>query len=138
VNTDELFAPSDHELAMSPRHRVLARLPGPDDAVEVVEALTKAGIAADDVFVLCGPQGARRLDPSGRHHGLKGRLVRSVQAVTAYGDAIYDDAAHLDAGGVLITAPARDPGEREVAERVLRHHGASAMRYFGGSTFEEV
>jgi hypothetical protein len=66
LNTDELFAPSDHQLAMSPRHRVLARLPGPDDAVEVVEALTEAGITAGEVFVLCGPQAARRLDPSGR------------------------------------------------------------------------
>jgi len=138
MGTDELFAPSDDQLAKSPRHRVLARLPGPDEAVAVVEALAEAGIPANEVFVLCGPEGARRLDPSGRHHGLKGRLIRSVQAVTAYGDAIYDDAAHLEAGGVVITAPARDAVEREIAQRVLRHHGATAMRYFGESTFEEV
>jgi len=138
VGADELFAPSDDQLAKTPRHRVLARLPGPDDAVAVVEALTKAGIPAAEVFVLCGPAGALRLDPSGRHHGLKGRLIRSVQAVTAYGDEIYDDAAHLAAGGVIISTPARNPDEREVAQRVLRHHGATEMRYFGESTFEEV
>ena len=138
MGTDEWFAPSDDQLAKSPKHRVLARLPGPDEAVAAVDALTKAGIPADEVFVLCGPEGALRLDPSGRHHGLKGRLIRAVQAVTAYGDAIYDDASHLEAGGVVITTPARDPVERDISQSVLRHHGATAMRYFGESTFEEV
>jgi hypothetical protein len=41
-------------------------------------------------------------------------------------------------GGVLIIVPARDDDERERAQRVLRQHGASAMRYFGKATWEEL
>jgi hypothetical protein len=138
VDQEDLFAPSDRQLAKSPAHQILARLPGPDEAAATAEALAGAGIPADEVFVLCGEEGARRLDPSGRHHGLKGRLVRLTQAITAYGDMIRDDASYLEAGGVLIIVPAHDGDERERAQRVLRHHGASAMRYFGEETWEEL
>jgi hypothetical protein len=30
--------------------------------------------------VLCGPKGAERLDVSGRHHGLRGRIYRETSA----------------------------------------------------------
>ena len=138
MDHEDLFAPSDRQLARSPEHQILARLPGPDEAAATAEALAGAGIPADQVFVLCGEEGAKRLDPTGRHHGLKGRLVRLTQAITAYGDMIRDDGLYLEAGGVLIIVPARDGDERERAQRVLRQHGASAMRYFGEDTWEEL
>ena len=51
---------------------------------------------------------------------------------------IRDDGLYLEAGGVLIIVPARDGDERERGQRVLRQHGASAMRYFGEDTWEEL
>jgi hypothetical protein len=138
MEADDLFAPPPASLKSEPKHRVVAWLPGPDDAVSTVAALIDAGLPADDVWVLCGDEGARRLDPTGRHHGLKSRLIRATQAAASAGGLIADDAAHLEAGGVIVTAPARDPEERKLAQHILREHGASEMRYFGSLTWEEV
>lgn len=49
-----------------------------------------------------------------------------------------EDSAHLEAGGVIISLPARDQNERERAEQVLRARHASPMRYWGDWTFEDV
>jgi hypothetical protein len=88
--------------------------------------------------VLCGDEAVRRLDPTGRHHGLRGRLVRAVQTIFAAEPVLQEDAAYLEHGGVIVTAPARDPQERKTATDTLRNNGGSDMRYYGDATWEEV
>jgi hypothetical protein len=68
---------------------------------------------------------------------LTGRVIRARDYLT-YGELIDEDAAHLEAGGVIVSLPARDAGERERAERVFRGRDASQMRYWGEWTFEDV
>jgi hypothetical protein len=64
-------------------------------------------------------------------------VVRAVDYLT-YGERIEEEAAYLEAGGVIISLPARDQNERERAENVLRARHASRMRYWGDWTFEDI
>ena len=138
LTPEDLFAePPGPDMFTEPRHRFVARLPDPDEAASALVELTSAGFRTDEVFVVSGDQGIRRMDPSGLHHGLKGRLVRAVDYLT-YGEMMEEDSAHLEAGGVIISLPARDQNERERAEQVLRARHASRMRYWGDWTFEDV
>jgi len=135
---EDLFAePPGPDMFTEPRHRFIARLPDPDEAASALVDLTSAGFRRDEVFVISGDEGIRRMDPAGLHHGLKGRLVRAVDYL-AYGEMIEADAAHLEAGGVIISLPARDQNERGHAEEVLRARHASGMRYWGDWTFEDI
>jgi hypothetical protein len=45
-------------------------------------------------------------------------VIRARDYLT-YGELIDEDAAHLEVGGVIVSLPARDAGERERAERVF-------------------
>ena len=135
--SDPFVTPSD-DLVKEPRHRVVAAMPGVDDAAATVDALVEEGFAVDDVLVLCGEEGVRRLDPTGRHHGLMGRLVRAVDTVASAGDVIKEYAQHIEKGGVVISAPAHDDEQRKLVQRVFREHQASHMRYYGAFTFTDV
>jgi hypothetical protein len=139
VQPEELFVPPPGpDLLREPRHRLLARLPGLDKVAPALAALDDVGIQTDEAYVICGDEGIRRLDPTGKHHGLKGRLIRAVQFVTSYGDLIQEDADFLGAGGVIVTIPAEDPDDRERVQEILRAHGAFRMVYFGDATYEEL
>jgi hypothetical protein len=138
LTSEDIFAePPGPDLLREPRHRVVARLPDPDSAASALADLTNAGFRAEEVFVISGEEGIRRIDPAGLHHGLKGRVIRAADYLT-YGELIAEDTAHLEAGGVIVSLPARDADERERAERVLRARDASQMRYWGEWTFEDV
>ncbi len=139
MRPEELFvAPPGPDLLIEPRRRLIARLPDVDQAASAVRALQDVDIPTDRVYTICGEEGIRRLDPTGRHHGLKGRLVRAVQFVASYGELIEDDASHLRGGGVLLSVPAADPNERQKALEIMRAHGASGMRYFGDTTYQDL
>jgi hypothetical protein len=136
---EDLFGPPPApDLLREPRHQLVARLPGPDEAMSALSELSNAGISTAEAFVVCGDEGVRRLDPTGRHHGLKGRLVRAVQYVTSYGDLIEEDAQHLETGGVIVVLPAEDPHARAEALRILRAEQASRVRYYGDTTYEDL
>ena len=131
------FTPAPEELK-TPRHRIIARVPGPDDAASTIETLATSGVDRSEVFILCGEDGLLRLDPTGKHHGLRGRLVRASQAVFSLGDMIADDAEFVEQGGLIVSAPARSDDERRLVADVLRENGGTEMRYFGATTFEEI
>lgn len=53
------------------------------EAVRILaQRLVDLGCGDQQVEILEGEDGARRLDPDGRHHGLVARLVRMLQAMT--------------------------------------------------------
>jgi hypothetical protein len=135
---DFAFTPPPEARLSTPKHRIVARVPAPDDAASAVDALAAAGVDKSQIFVLCGEDGLLRLDPTGQHHGLQGRLVRASQTVFALGDMISDDAEFVARGGLIVTAPARDADERRLVAETLRDHGGTDMRYFGATTFEEI
>jgi hypothetical protein len=133
----EFFAPPLPDLLRTPSHRVIGVLPGPDDAVASFLELSEAGFAREGIYALCGAEGVRRLDPSGKHHGLRGRVIRAVENA-ASDDTLFDYADELTAGAVIVSVPALDDETQSRAAHVLREHGATKMRYFGAATITEL
>jgi len=48
----------------------------------------------------------QRIDPSGKHHGLHGRVIRAVENVSS-DDSLLEYAHDVEAGAVLISFPPR-------------------------------
>ena len=78
------------------------------------------------VEILGGEQGARVLDEYGRYHGLRARIVRTLQGFGYDGTtlAIYDEA--LRKGDLLLLAA------------LLQRHGVHDMGYFGPGRFQQI
>jgi hypothetical protein len=112
----------------TPKDQLMAHLGGPDEAAQAITELVTAGFPRDGIYVLVGKEAADMIDPTGKHHGLRGRVVRLTQEWTSVGDSITEDADHVAGGGAILLVPA--PGDDEVARAtaVLRPHHPARLR----------
>ncbi len=129
---DHQFVPDSESLSF-PDDTVVGIVDEPDDATSAVEELMATGISEDDIHVLCGESGARRLDPSGRGHGLLGRMHRIVQH---YGDQevthVQRQATELREGKFLIAAPAESDEEAEQVAEILKSSRGHFINHYTG------
>ena len=124
-------------LITAPDNRVVAQMDDPQAVAAAIEELAAAGFDRDDMWVLCGPAGAERLDVTGRDHGLKGRIYRLVERIGDERALLLEAADHLSSGGLVVTVPADDEAKAEAA-RILREHGGHDMAHFGKGHWEPV
>ena len=120
-----------------PEESVFALMTDADAVSAAMDDLTGAGFPRDEMYVLVGPAGAERLDVTGQHHGLLGRIYRIVEQLGDEHEELSRAVEHLQGGGLALRFPAsRD--EKAVAARILREHGAQHMAYLGKATFESL
>lgn len=128
--SDHQYDPESDSLAF-PDDTLVGIVDDPDAAEAAVADLIQTGVPEDEINVLCGDQGARRLDPSGKRHGTLGRLRRIIQT---FGDqekeVVKKQADELRAGNFLISAPA-DDDERDRVAAVLTRHGGRFINHYG-------
>ena len=62
-----------------PVYNVVGLLTEKSEMPAISSELQSAGVDVVEVEILCGEQGARILDEHGRYHGLRGRVVRTLQ-----------------------------------------------------------
>jgi hypothetical protein len=62
-----------------PVYHVVGLLTEQSEVPAISTELQSAGVDVAAVEILCGEQGERILDEHGRYHGLRGRVVRSLQ-----------------------------------------------------------
>jgi hypothetical protein len=89
--------------------------------------LAAAGVDVGAVEILCGERGARILDADGRYHGLRGRIVRTLQGSSSSPSSTRTDPGLqgvvvillglelLAAGGIVrtvATSPSLMPGSQ--------------------------
>ncbi len=117
-------------LLTAPENRVLAHMDTPDDVAAAIEHLGTAGVPTDEVYVLCGPKGAERLDVTGEQHGLRGRTYRIMEWMGDERELLLRSGDHLAAGGLVVTVPTDEAGKAEAA-RILADHGAHDIAHFG-------
>lgn len=135
---EELDLPGPPEgLVTYPTNRVRALMDGPDTTTAAYEELVQAGFEGSDIFVLCGPQGAERLDVTGRHHGLAGRLYRWIEHLGDEHQELVAASEHLSAGGLVILVPADDDSKNDAA-RILKSHGGHRLVHFGKGHWESL
>jgi hypothetical protein len=135
---DELSFPEPPEGLVKPEDdSVVAFLDGPDDVEAAMEQLVEEGFDRDRIYVLCGSKGAERLDVSGQHHGLRGRIYRLVEWMSDEKGILFRARDHLEAGGLVISVPADDDRKGEAA-RILGAHGGHGMAHFGRDHWEPL
>ena len=119
-----------------PVYNVVGLLTERSEIPAISGELESAGVDVAAVEILCGEQGARILDEHGRYHGLRGRVVRTLQRRGYDGTtlAIYDGA--LRKGDLLLHVPA-PPADRSRIAALLHRHHAHDVGYFGPGTFEQ-
>jgi len=119
-----------------PTYHVVGLLTDKPQIPAISAELQSAGVDVAAVEILCGEQGARILDAGGRYHGLRGRVVRTLQRL-GYDETtldIYDEA--LKDGDLLLHVPARPEDSRRIAA-LLQRHQVHDVGYFGPGTFEQ-
>jgi hypothetical protein len=91
-----------------------------------------AGFAEDRADMLCGPKAARRLDVSGKAHGI---LATRYRFIEGFGDM---ERSHLKryeqellAGHAVIAVQAHDPKRREQAQQSMHTHDGYFMNFYG-------
>jgi hypothetical protein len=136
-NEDIKFAEPPEGLLTAPENRVIAHMDHPDGLPATVDDLAEAGFDRNEIFVLCGQKGAERLDVSGRHHGLVGRIYRLLEWTIDAHEVLLQSEQHLAAGGLVIGVPA-DEDNMDSVSRILREHGAHYIHYFGKNTFRRL
>jgi hypothetical protein len=135
---EDLSFPEPPEGLVKPEDdSVVAFLDEPDQVESAMEQLTAEGFDSDRIYVLCGPDGARRLDVSGRHHGLRGRVYRLVEWMSDEKGILFRAQDHLKAGGLVMSVPA-DEKQKADAARILGAHGAHGMAHFGRDHWEPI
>ena len=126
----QLFPEPPEGLVKPEEDSVVAFLDEPDDVEGAVEQLLGEGFDGDRIYVLCGAEGAKRLDVSGKHHGLKGRVYRLLEWMSDEKGILFRARDHLNAGGLVISVPADEDKKDDVA-RILGAHGAHGRAHCG-------
>ena len=128
---------SDRLLAY-PTNQITGLMDAPDAVAAAIDELVRAGFPHEQISVLCGEIGAQRVDPTGRHHGLRGRLIRLTEHVGQEHEIWQQYAGHVVSGGFAVTVPARDHHQAGMAARVLHHHGGHHLVHFGAAHWEHL
>jgi hypothetical protein len=121
-----------------PRQLVVGVIGGDAVPRPASEALERAGFAPDRFVILQGEHDARRLDVEGDEHGLAGRLVRTLQAVSSPDlDHVRSHAARLRSGDLVVAVVV---GEDEDAKQrpvdALRAAGGRFVNYYADNYIE--
>ena len=124
-------------LLTAPEDRVLAFLDSPADVDSAIDDLVEKGFPRDEIFVLCGPKGAERLDVSGNRHGLRGRIYRLMEWLGDEREVLRRAGEHLSRGGLVVTVPVGEVSKATVA-LALAAHGGHEMAHFGRGHWERL
>ena len=115
-----------------PTNKVIGVFADWDHARAAIDQFSAGGFTKEQIGVLCGPEGAKRLDASGREHGILAQISRFFQ-----GFADMDDKhtkrheQELLAGHALVAVDAPDEAARERIREVMKAHGGYFINYYG-------
>jgi hypothetical protein len=134
---EESFPEPPEGLVTPDQDSVVAFLDSADELGAAIDELAEQGFDRDSVWVLCGPEGAERLDVGGKHHGLTGKVYRLIEWMSDEKGLLFRAREHLQAGGLVVSVPA-DEEHKAAAARVLGAHGARQMAHFGPNHWEPL
>lgn len=122
-----------------PTDRLLAVIDDPAEAAVAMAELEVSGIAASELDVLRGEEGADRVDGSGKVSGRLGRLRRAFDFTLM--DQLVDFAAYeraLRDGRAVVMVHVHGDAPKEAAHKILKRHGGHFINYYGRFATEEL
>jgi hypothetical protein len=123
-----------------PRCLVVGLFESEQDVQHVGEALERVGFESDSYEVLHGEEDARSLDAEGVAHGVGGRVLRALQAVSSYDrEHTRRHVEHLQGGRqVLAVMVGEDEDAKRRAARAMREHGGEFINYYADTYVESL
>src|SRR5689334_2349426 len=111
------------EFIAYPTNRVAGTVDDPGATRAVVKSLIEAGFAADEVDILYGEEGLRRLDPTGEEHGVLARVLRAAFQWNEEDKYLRQHVEDIRAGHFVVMVLAKEPEKREKVREILKSHG---------------
>lgn len=97
------------------------------NASRAVTALVEAGFSEDRVTVWRGEEGKKEIDPTGKEHGVIGRIRRAVQTMGTEYDVIQEFAELVGQGKSGFAVGYANQDELASAHRILAEHAGREM-----------
>jgi hypothetical protein len=95
ADNPEFKEPPEDLLTYKP-NTVIALMDSEEEVRAAFQELEAADLPRDHMFVLAGKRGAERLDPSGRAHGIRGRLHRLAEHFGEEAEILQRHARHME------------------------------------------
>jgi hypothetical protein len=120
-----------------PTDKLLGVVNTPEELQATIVELNAAGFGAREISVLCGKQGADRLDVTGKDHGVFARFYRFVEKL---GDTknLAGYQRELLHGHFLLAIAAANKSKRQQALNALQSHGGHQINCFGKLVIERL
>jgi hypothetical protein len=121
-----------------PTNRVVGTVDDPGAAQAVVEALLEAGFATDEIDILYGEEGLRRLNPTGEEQGVLARVLRAAFQWNEEDKYLRQHVEDIRAGHFVIMILAKEPEKREKVREILKSHGGRFIKFFGNWAIQSL
>jgi len=124
---------SSGEFLNYPTNKVVGVFADWTQARAALDALAADGVAAEQVGVLHGPEGAARLDATGERHGILAQISRFFQRFADMDDKhTQRHEQELAAGHVLVEVYVGDDESARARTRdLLKQHGGYFINFYG-------
>ncbi len=109
-----------------------------EESKEVRSLAEQTGVDSDDIKVYEGREGYKEIDPTGKHHGLKGKLIRALQNFGEELPRIRQFAEHMKLGHIGFAIPYRDNQHKDELLVLLKASPARELLYTTATNFYEV
>jgi len=131
-------AKKTNEFISYPTNRVVGTINDSADAQAAVQELIEAGFNADEIDVIYGKEGMRRLDPTGEKHGLLARLQRTFLQLNEEPKHLRHHVDDVLAGHFVIMVLAEDEDKQTRAGDILKSHGGHFINFYGRWTMQSL
>ena len=116
-----------------PTNRVVGTVTNAGQAREAIGALLQAGFQQQDIDLLQGEEGLRRLDETGAEHGFLAQFQRTV--IRTFDLDEFKHLSHhvedIRAGRCVLMVLTKRQAQRGVAAEILHQHGAAFVGFYG-------
>ena len=126
------------EFISYPTNRVAGTINDSADAQAVIEELIEAGFNTDEIDVIYGEEGMRRLDPTGEKHGLLARLQRTFLQLNEEPKHLRHHVEDVLAGHFVIMVLAEETEKQARAAQILKSHGGHFINFYGRWTMQSL
>lgn len=122
-----------------PTNKVVGVFADWDHAKSLIDDLSAAGFKPEQIGVLHGPEGAKRLDAGGERHGLFAQISRFFQKFADMDDKhTQRHEQELLAGHVLVQVDAPEEPAREAVRAAMKARGGYFINFYGTWVVENL
>lgn len=114
-----------------PTNKLVGIVSTSEELQAAIVELNKGGFGEDEIDMLCGKEGADRLDVTGEQHGLVARLYRFIEKFGDMESELREYRQELLSGHFLLAIDAADEDQKARALNILQSHGGRRVNFYG-------